>query len=69
MTELLFIVEEDPTGGLTARAVGHGIFTEGETREDLIANVREAVQCHFAETAERPKSIRLHYVRDEVLAP
>lgn len=68
MSELIFIVEEDPTGGLNAKALGPGIFTQGETRDELIANIREAVACHFDGSNEMPKMIRLHYVRDEVLA-
>jgi hypothetical protein len=66
MTEILFTVEEAPEGGLTARAVGHSIFTEGDTLDELRENVREAVECHFDE-GQAPKLIRLHIVRDEVL--
>ncbi len=68
MMELIFVVEEDPTGGFTAAAVGPGIFTQGETKEELEANIREAIRCHFDKPEESPKVIRLHYVRDEVLA-
>jgi hypothetical protein len=68
MTELLFQVEEDPDGGLTARAVGASIFTEAETVDELRENIREAVACHFQELADRPKVVRLHFVRDEVIA-
>ncbi len=68
MTELLFQVEEDPDGGLTARAVGASIFTEAETVDELRENIREAVACHFQELADRPKAVRLHFVRDEVIA-
>jgi ABC-type Zn2+ transport system substrate-binding protein/surface adhesin len=68
MTELVFQVEEDPDGGLTARSIGASIFTEADTVEELRAAIREAVQCHFEDPAERPKVIRLHFVRDEVIA-
>ncbi len=47
MTEILFTVEEAPEGGFTARAVGHSIFTEADTLDELRHNVREAVECHF----------------------
>ncbi len=47
MTEIIFIVEEAPEGGLTARALGESIFTEAETVEELRVNVKEAVECHF----------------------
>ncbi|MCX5676278.1 MAG: 2-oxoisovalerate dehydrogenase [Planctomycetota bacterium] len=68
MTELVFQVEEDPDGGLTARAVGASIFTEADTLEELRDNIRDAVACHFEAPQERPKMIRLHFVRDEVFA-
>jgi len=67
MNELIFLVEEAPEGGYTARALGHSIFTEAETLEHLRQQVRDAVQCHFDE-GQAPKVIRLHFVRDEVLA-
>ena len=67
MSELIFLVEEAPEGGYTARALGQSIFTEADTMDDLRANVREAVECHFEE-GQAPGVIRLHMVRDEVLA-
>jgi hypothetical protein len=67
MNELIFLVEEAPEGGFTARALGHSIFTEAETLEQIRQQVRDAVQCHFDE-GKTPKIIRLHFVRDEVLA-
>ena len=67
MTELVFIVEEAPEGGYTARAVGESIFTEADEIRQLYANVRGAVQCHF-DDGQGPKIIRLHFVRDETIA-
>jgi hypothetical protein len=67
MNELIFIVEEAPEGGYTARALGASIFTEAETLADLRAQVRDAVRCHF-DDSEGPKIIRLHFVREEVIA-
>ncbi|MBV9010004.1 MAG: 2-oxoisovalerate dehydrogenase [Verrucomicrobia bacterium] len=67
MNEIIFLVEEAAEGGLTARALGHSIFTEGETLDELRSKVREAVDCHF-ETNEAPRVIRLHFVHDEVLS-
>ncbi len=67
MTEIIFLVEEDPEGGYTAKAIGESIFTQGETMEEIREMVRDAVQCHFEEE-QRPKLIRLHIVRDEVIA-
>jgi predicted RNase H-like HicB family nuclease len=69
MMEIIFDVREDEVdGGYTASALGVGIHTEGETLEELRANVKEAVDCYFDETMVAPKVIRLHFVRDEVLA-
>ena len=69
MNEIIFEVHEDEVdGGYTAAALGHGIHTEGETVAELRQNVREAVACHFDDPAQAPKIIRLHFVRDEVLA-
>ena len=65
--EIIFIIEEDSLSGYTARALGHSIFTEAEDLEDLKDRIREAVKCHFVEQS-RPGIIRLHYVKDEVIA-
>jgi hypothetical protein len=67
MNELIFLVEEAAEGGFTARALGQSIFTEGESLSELREKVREAVRCHFDE-GKAPKVIRLHFVREEVLA-
>jgi hypothetical protein len=47
MNEIIFLVEEEPEGGYTARALGESIFTEADDLEELRRNVREAVECHF----------------------
>ncbi|MEY4875823.1 MAG: hypothetical protein RL708_972 [Bacteroidota bacterium] len=47
MNELIFIIEDAIDGGLTTRCLNESIFTEGETMDELKANIREAVQCHF----------------------
>ena len=67
MTELVFLVEEAPEGGYTARALGTSIVTEADDLPGLRAAVRDAVRCHF-EPVDRPKLIRLHLVHDEVIA-
>jgi len=67
VSEIIFVVEEAPEGGYTARALGESIVTQAESLADLHARVREAVHCHFDEGAA-PKVIRLHFVRDEVIA-
>lgn len=67
MLEIVFIVEQAPEGGLIARALGESIFTEADNETELRTAVQDAVSCHF-EVDESPKIIRLHYVRDELLA-
>lgn len=67
-SEIIFEVHEASEGGYIARALGHSIFTEGDTLEELRQNVKEAADCYFDETMEAPRIIRLHFVRDEVLA-
>jgi len=64
--ELLFIVEEAPEGGFTARALGHPVFTAADSVAELHTMVRDAVACHFDE-ASMPKVVRVHFVRDEVI--
>ena len=67
MPELIFVVEEAPEGGFLARALGVSIFTEADTLAELPAKVRDAVRCHFEE-GKAPKVVRLHHVREEVIA-
>jgi hypothetical protein len=59
MSEIIFVVEEAPEGGFTARALGFSIFTEADDLPSLHAQVRDAVRCHFEED-QVPKVIRLH---------
>jgi predicted RNase H-like HicB family nuclease len=47
--EIIFIIEESPEGGWTAKALGHSIFTEAESDEELKENIKEAFNCHFEE--------------------
>lgn len=65
--EIIFLVEEAPEGGYMARAIGYSIFTEGEDLDEIRSNVRDAVRCHF-EDKDMPRVIRLHIVKDEVMA-
>lgn len=67
MDELIFLVENAPEGGFIARALGTSIFTEADDLDSLRSQVRDAVRCHFEE-GQGPKVIRLHYVREEVIA-
>jgi hypothetical protein len=65
--EVLFLVEDAAEGGYVARALGYSIFTEADSWEELKSAIRDAVQCHFDE-GDLPDLIRLHAVREEVVA-
>ena len=67
MSEIIFVVEHAPEGGFTARALDVSIFTQAESAEELHVRVRDAVRCHYG-NSDAPKMIRLHFVRDEVIA-
>jgi predicted RNase H-like HicB family nuclease len=67
VNEVIFLVEEAGEGGFQARALEHSIFTDAKTMENLKANIREAIHCHFDDN-EMPKMIRLHFVKDEVMS-
>ena len=65
--EIVFEVTQDSGGGFTAEALGEGIFTEADSLNELRSNVQEAVEAYFFD-GQKPASIRLRLVRDEVLA-
>ena len=65
--EILFLVEESPEGGYEANAPGFSIYTQGETLDEVKQMAVEAVRCHFDE-GEVPSLIRLHIVKEEVVA-
>jgi len=65
--ELIFEVRDGEEGGYWARALGHAIFTQGETWEELRANVLEATSLHFEEGPVHPRLVQLHYVKDELI--
>ncbi len=67
MDEIIFVVSEAPEGGFTARALGEAIFTEADDLPGLRERVRDAVRCHFDE-GKAPRVVRLHFVRDDVIA-
>jgi hypothetical protein len=67
MEELIFLVVDSHEGGCTARALGPSIFTEAQDEDELRSRVRDAVRCHFEE-GQGPRLIRLHFVREEIIA-
>jgi predicted RNase H-like HicB family nuclease len=66
------VTEDDADGGYTAHAHwqdgNRDIITEGADREELIRNVREAIDVSFEKNEHKPRLIHLHFVRDEVIA-
>ena len=58
-SEIIFYIEESLDGGYEARALGHSLFTDGETIPELKENIRDAVRCHFDE-GSAPSVIKLH---------
>jgi predicted RNase H-like HicB family nuclease len=64
--EIIFILEEDPEGGFTARSLGFSIFTQGNTIDEMKEKIRDAIRCHFEKEEDIPKVIRLHQVKEEV---
>ncbi len=67
MNELVFEVTQEADGGYVAEALGEGVITQADTWEELRENVREAVAAYFFDRPA-PQRLRLHLVRDEVIA-
>ena len=67
MEELIFVVTPDPDGGFCAAAVGPGIFTQGDTWEELCAMVLDATKAYYFGSKEVPATVRL-LLREQVLA-
>ncbi len=67
MKEIIFVIENSDEGGYVAKALGASIYTEGETLDELKRNIKDAIKCHF-DKSEIPQIIRLHFVKDEVMA-
>ncbi len=67
MSEIIFLVEEAPEGGYTAKALGESIFTEADTMDELKEMVKDAIRCHFDDN-NTPDIIRLHFVKEETIS-
>ena len=66
MSEIVFEVTKETTGGYDAESDTENLSAQGDTWEDLCSNVRQTVEKYFRE-GPKPQAIRLHYVREEVL--
>ena len=42
-----------------ARGVGVDIFTQGKTLDELMENIKEAVEAHYGELLEKGEDIRI----------
>jgi len=68
MAEIVFEVTQETDGGLVAECLSENIFTQADSWDELRRNVKEAVAAYFFDHPQPPAAIRLHLVRDEVLA-
>jgi predicted RNase H-like HicB family nuclease len=66
MTELVFEVLQESDGGYCAECLTENIYTQGDTWDELRANVLEAVGAFFFDRPA-PGRIRLHS-RDAIIA-
>lgn len=67
--EIVFLVEEDTDdGGFVASCSRWGIYTQGDDLDQLRVMVKDAVETRFGDEPIRPDKIRLHFVRDEIIA-
>jgi hypothetical protein len=66
-SELVFEVIQEQDGGFVADCLNENIFTQADTWEELRENVKEAVSAFFFD-GPTPSSVRLHLVKDELLA-
>jgi len=42
-----FAVNTEEDGSYSARCIGYDIFTEGDTFEELLTNIREVIEAYF----------------------
>lgn len=66
-SDLVLEVIQEADGGYVAECLTENIVTQADTWEELRANVKDAVEGYFVD-GPKPRSIRSHLVRDEVLS-
>lgn len=66
-SEIVFEVYDAEEGGYYAAATEYDIITQGDSWDELERMAQEAVLCHF-DDAEIPGTLRLHLVKDKVVA-
>jgi predicted RNase H-like HicB family nuclease len=67
---ITFVITEDAAdGGYVAQAHwasgNRHIQTQGDDRDELVRNIREAIEASFGEGEEKPEIVHLHFVHDE----
>jgi len=67
MNEIVFEVIQEADGGFVAECLTESIFTQADSWDELRRNVKEAAEAYFFDKVQ-PPVIRLHLIRDEVLA-
>ena len=63
--ELVFDVTEEADGAYVAECLSENIVTQGDTWDELRANLKDAVEAFFFD-GPKPQAIRLRLVRNEV---
>ena len=61
-------VFRDEDGAWCASGVDHGIHTQGETLDELFANIEEATALHFEDDLAVGKTVDLLIVAEKELA-
>lgn len=72
MNQITFQVEQDVNdGGYVAEAYvteDEHIVTQGDTIEELKLMIKDALECHFENPLEIPKTVVLNFMRQEIFA-
>ncbi|MGQ4646319.1 2-oxoisovalerate dehydrogenase [Lyngbya aestuarii] len=55
MTEIIFLVEDNPKRGYVARALSQSILTQPDSIQELRELVKDAVHCHYPDKVTRLK--------------
>ena len=63
---IVFEVSQEEDGGFVAECLTEDIFTQGDTWEDLKANINEAVKGFYFDQPSFP-DVKLRLIKDEML--
>lgn len=63
---IVFEVYQEEDGGFVAECLTEDIFTQGDTWEDLKANINEAVKGFYFDQPSFP-DVKLRLIKDEML--